>query len=833
MPQLATPECLPASLPEDPSPATESMVRKIVRLHVYTTLPVRKIVDILQWLYDDKELGYDHALRLPRRRILRSACNHSLHYHSHRHEILTGTREPFVSKELNAALDRDPQWLHPGSRIDMEHRMAARRSLRQFARRKRADRLRKKAKLAADRSMLGRKRAGRTKSDMSSKNETDQFSDAESFASGGISMENGLGETLSQHSAGFIRHVSGLLDRYSVKQYAASRSGSESAPPSSSTGSSSTEWIISSELYRTDQLLRADEFGQRLGTCIDGRYAHDNNICLCVTSLEDSEASYWAMPTGLTERGRRVLRNNLEQLDVEFSDVFGNTVLHFLGARAGPAQLISALRAGADPSRLNNFGQTFLHMLGRSWGNNTTKVFHLLQYLQSTGREGCLTQRDIYGRTCFHILFYDKGHRLMASLAGAFGEVSHLRSRDAFGSRPIKTSAVSQHHAGETQSNMPSFAEIIAIAEAKLSPSIEKKEELLRFAESCVTDPDKEFNGRNGLHCAAMAILSGNTLEPTTQGDYGKNSSRSRPRAMQENPLGNRLMDCHRLTQALIHSGVDVNGYDLNGDTVLMNFAVQLPEDHGYSAVSVSILQVLINFGADVSARNRNGETALHLAARYGRKLAVRTLCQNGANPSVRDHHDRSVLQILAECLEKCNSEKARAHYEACYAWLSSEENRAVMEPTTVQEWGGRARASAGRADSKASASRAAASINSTRFQTELDKLLRNVVSKDTPTGNDEDLHADPEPHKGLRKPQSGQFQHTHNTEHSIEGSSSFAGASPLSGTSGEVGKYWNESVGRSISTLGYVQTPSTKAISRCEFRLDNNTSQISVPTSK
>ena len=119
-----------------------------------------------------------------------------------------------------------------------------------------------------------------------------------------------------------------------------------------------------------------------------------------------------------------------------------------------------------------------------------------------------------------------------------------------------------------------------------------------------------------------------------------------------------------------------------------MAFVLRLPEDGDYN-VPPAILEHLIQGGTNVNARNRKGETALHVAARSGRKLAVRILVQNGANVSARDASGRSVLDVLdAKVMGTRRDQKANAHYEACRAWLSGKEGMAVQDPTIVQEWG-------------------------------------------------------------------------------------------------------------------------------------------------
>ncbi|KAG7126412.1 Acyl-CoA-binding domain-containing protein 2 like [Verticillium longisporum] len=118
-----------------------------------------------------------------------------------------------------------------------------------------------------------------------------------------------------------------------------------------------------------------------------------------------------------------------------------------------------------------------------------------------------------------------------------------------------------------------------------------------------------------------------------------------------------------------------------------MAFVARLPEDGDHKG-PVVILEKLIDNGARIEARNRQGETALHVAVRCGRKLAVRTLVKRGASVHARNAAGRSVLDVAdSRMFWSRNQEKEYSHYEACRAWLSGEEARAVQQPTVAQEW--------------------------------------------------------------------------------------------------------------------------------------------------
>jgi hypothetical protein len=142
------------------------------------------------------------------------------------------------------------------------------------------------------------------------------------------------------------------------------------------------------------------------------------------------------------------------------------------------------------------------------------------------------------------------------------------------------------------------------------------------------------------------------------------------------------------MAEVLLSRGVNPNHYDSYGNTPLMAFVAQLPEDDDFET-GPQILYLLIRHGAKVHWRNRSGETALLVAARCGKKLAVRTLIENGANVHVRVSAGRGVLALLDDKMaSELDNPIQHAHYEACRAYLSGSSGNACREPTLMQEWG-------------------------------------------------------------------------------------------------------------------------------------------------
>jgi ankyrin repeat protein len=222
---------------------------------------------------------------------------------------------------------------------------------------------------------------------------------------------------------------------------------------------------------------------------------------------------------------------------------------------------------------------------------------------------------------------------------------------------------------------------------------LQREAHILEYIRGAENDPLLEDpEGRNGLHCLAAATLSSTSV--TQKYDLDKegvpNSHKSkRDKAGKcSDSSTDRLQFRRVLVQNLLAAGVDPNHYDIHGNTPLMAFAAQLPEDDDYTN-GPRIIEDLIEMGARIDARNRAGETALHVAVRCGNKLAVKQLVNSGANVHVRDAAGRSVLEVADVKMRSLRGqdEAEYAHLEACRAWLSGTPGGAVQEPTVIQEW--------------------------------------------------------------------------------------------------------------------------------------------------
>lgn len=79
-----------------------------------------------------------------------------------------------------------------------------------------------------------------------------------------------------------------------------------------------------------------------------------------------------------------------------------------------------------------------------------------------------------------------------------------------------------------------------------------------------------------------------------------------------------------------------------------MAFILFLPDSaDDKSKTLLALLETLIRHAARLEAHNRLGETVLLMAARLGRKVALTTLLEHGANVNARDVYRRGVLEIV------------------------------------------------------------------------------------------------------------------------------------------------------------------------------------------
>lgn len=513
-----------------------------------------------------------------------------------------------------------------------------------------------------------------------------------------------LREALSGYSSGFVTQVKRVLRSTMPLQSARGTSPIAEVYPEADCPMRDS-WVH--DEHAPDEIICApplpgeflivDRILEQEPSCPGGlEYAHRTMNCLC-RPTEAAGQSIWVSGTGLSERAAYLVQPGIATFtDFNEVDVFGNSLMHVLAARDADHRYVLDLVAGDVPcSARNTAGQTFLHLLDPSWlSNDGTPLLRLLQAFRS--EPVFLLARDCYGRTLFHALRSKIDDP--APLARVLRAFNVRLSRDAFGVVPSFEVEVQAKPLRRALTSVTNGDAARGAAAPPICPSLPRydsalrtQQRLLAFVSECNDHPTLEnSDGRNGLHALAATILSDTSVYLKV---HGAGPQRSRKRKLDAPDCKKKLDSSEerlhlreQLLGGLLDAGVDPNAYDEYGNTPLMAFCAQVPDDDDYK-VPVSILQLLLSRGADLHARNRRGETALHVAVRRGRRLAVRTLVNAGANVHVRDASGRSVLDVCDDGMAMGQGEEVGyMRLEACRAWLSGP-GSAVQDPSVLEEW--------------------------------------------------------------------------------------------------------------------------------------------------
>ncbi|KAH6684883.1 hypothetical protein F5X68DRAFT_20994 [Plectosphaerella plurivora] len=455
----------------------------------------------------------------------------------------------------------------------------------------------------------------------------------------------------------------------------------------------------------SDRQCKGEEWPNHRTRCFCDAAAAAAAAVPVTTSPGHVSGHHWVSEAGVSYHIQHTL-NHIDGLfsaiDQRLRDPYGNTMLHLLAARdVHHETLIAAMDRSKDLTATNSAGQTCLHLLGPSWFAQPESLIKLLHDLDRKGHD--IFVRDVYGKTIFHVLedkFEDNARPILEGILQPFQhELYH--HRDAFGVHPGRDQK-SWRPALQLDTSFLGPGEIGSrpiVGDGNYS----EQARLLQFIEAAHVDCRQEDDrGRNGLHCLAAVILSEDTLRAQYPHDDSPpvpdSPSNTRKRKFHTPHMDKKRSDSTKgrlsfrweLLQSLLRAGADPNHYAADGTTPLMAFIMYLPEDGDYK-IPPTILSDLITAGARVDARNRKGETALHVAARFGRKLATRILVQNGANVHARDSAGRSVLDVLDIKYARTRPDsKANAVTEACRAYLTGSESKAIQNPSITQEWGWR-----------------------------------------------------------------------------------------------------------------------------------------------
>ncbi|KAI1337628.1 hypothetical protein F5Y15DRAFT_149691 [Xylariaceae sp. FL0016] len=502
-----------------------------------------------------------------------------------------------------------------------------------------------------------------------------------------ISMTSTIRETLSSVSKAQAKNALRVLKQYTFPVNADSeRSRATSPHPCQSTkphtvpddifsSDTSTSYDELNPGYLLPGDLVGSEFMVRTSQCPVSLQCHGAKRCWCSVASEVAPVqAVWSSLGDLFD----IYNQNLV-----VRDSFGNTIFHHMAATEGISEsFLYFVHKALDQPLLslsihykNTAGQTFLHVLHRSWFQPGSPLNDLLNTMKNANFDILAT--DAYGRNFYHLLRrHLKG---AARFPGIPFELNQLNRRDAFNTRPMDQRLPETSTSAADALTIPHDAEF------------HRHKKLLTIVTDAINvdepthrrDPlSEDALGRNGLQCLAEADLEMAT--PTKR--KRKLSEVDEPRSQTADRDSRRL----DFLRGLITARVDVNHYDRQGLTPLMAFVRHGRDESRWDKEDTEkMVRELVAAGARLEARNSQGETALHLAARYGRQLALRVLLDLGANPRVRNANGLSILQTLDEIyLSGISDGQGMARVEACRAILTSHSNRgAIQEPTIFDEW--------------------------------------------------------------------------------------------------------------------------------------------------
>lgn len=389
----------------------------------------------------------------------------------------------------------------------------------------------------------------------------------------------------------------------------------------------------------------------------------------------------------------------LSALDTTATDDFGNTVFHFLAAQGSQRALVDQIMQAEEqfPTAIgsrNTAGQTLLHMLNQSWFDDGSALDELLSRLNHIQFD--ILTVDVYGRNFFHLL---REHKLppdrIRYLAHSFC-IKILNRRDAFDRKPMisplgrriwRVALIYRLYPGRASG-------LHISTEDPASARIHSHTELLRIVTDAMSvdtqpNPDAEDSeGRNALQCLAEVVLGNLPIQKHANSTKRKLGDDMEPK-LQDGHLSYRL----ELLGQLISAGVDVNHYDKLGQTPLMAFVKHIPDGVKEDNDLREIITKLVQAGANMEARSRQGETALYIAARLGKKVALKKLVELGANVCVRNAQGLHILDANHQALQTATEDThlyARLH--ACCAMLSGQLGERWKTVTVLDEWGVRHR---------------------------------------------------------------------------------------------------------------------------------------------
>ncbi|KAH8670282.1 hypothetical protein BGZ60DRAFT_527756 [Tricladium varicosporioides] len=538
-----------------------------------------------------------------------------------------------------------------------------------------------------------------------------------------------LRRRLSSYSTEYVKAIATLLQAHSISDSSAASSAWPSLSASMYTADESDEATIRSASLEpsprkkrptlANSFLTLDIHIQRQGVCLPGLKAHDLKTCWCAVAEETSDKGVWVS-------GSKILFSPwflLEKCHPRrfFPDKFGNNILHMLAVRdVDMTSIFKVLELGVDGNEKNTANQSFLHVLPRGslqalrendWNGLMVNLQRLSKYYIR------FHECDLFGRNFFHLLTRN-GNILGRNELQVFNflRIRFPRTRDAFGHIPrVQTEGdfdldisfpqnpihdpSSPSSSSESLQLSPSsagrpmverraaslFSNDGSTKSAEESTFILKHTRLIEIARIAFDVPTIEDpEGRNGLHCLAEASLSLSIDAYTLH----SNPPQKRKRGQSDPHKSLRLQLRFELIQQLIYNGVELNGYDKEGNTVLMAFVTHLcdGENQKDRQTIFQIFRHIISSGANIHWRNRDGETALHIAIRLGCKIATQVLLESGANVHARTLDGKGVLAVgEVHYFRAKDNPPLYSSILACMALAA--QYGAQAAPSLVQEW--------------------------------------------------------------------------------------------------------------------------------------------------
>ncbi|KAK3315420.1 hypothetical protein B0H66DRAFT_628507, partial [Apodospora peruviana] len=549
-----------------------------------------------------------------------------------------------------------------------------------------------------------------------------------SFDSGSFGVRE-VQRRVSDCSTNYARQISTLLKRFSISSSSEPEDDEQQQEyrPSSGGSTDSEPAAVSEAFPEPGFALPGDFLGAHSRNCAEfPGQEHGSGTCWCSIARETSSLDgSWLLSTGELGDLARVILDDPSKANIFMRDCFGNTPLHLFASMEGYREVLLGMVLHSDSVRTtNNASQTFLHVLNVEWFSDLDSPSALLKQLLAFlahSAPDLVYDTDVYGRNFFHrahSLIHDE--EILAGLLSPFNPIAASR-RDAFGFNPLANTQlggegpfipprrVGSRSPSEEDStptrpgSRPSSADEVSFLayHARLVQVIQSSYNNARV---------EDVEGRNGLHCLAEAIINQQTMDeqrsaistgrPMKRKLDTKDTGSVSPIAStsttsvgsSSNAEGTLVARLRHVEGLTIHSAhpVDINHYDKHGNTVLMAFIKHISDaQDDKSKTLMTILETLIRAGVRLEARNRRGETALLVAARLGRKTALTTLLEHGANVYARDVDGRGVLEVIDETCRRARSDVSLyARLEACRVLLTGRRDwGVVLKPSIVSEW--------------------------------------------------------------------------------------------------------------------------------------------------